>query len=164
MTITNFIDQLKESERVWFYGFTKQLNHDQLLDLKNLLSAFTEQWKSHGKQVKGKGMLIDDTLIAITVDNGFMEASGCSIDSSVQVIKEITEKYSLDTFDRLKIGVLQSGKIKYLRENQVKVQLKEEGLSLHSLYLDETVVMGSRKKELLKPIADSWMLKRMSIG
>ena len=41
------------------------------------------------------------------VDEGFNEISGCGIDKSVKLVKEIEQATDLNLFDRLKIQILE---------------------------------------------------------
>ncbi|EPR65952.1 hypothetical protein ADICYQ_5097 [Cyclobacterium qasimii M12-11B] len=93
-----------------------------------------------------------DQFIILSVDQSQMGASGCSIDSSVRVIREIEVK--------LNINLLDSGKVAYLEGENVKVAFLPE--------IKNHVVEGSLKSnsKMFNPsvnkiadLNDKWLIE-----
>ena len=61
----------------------------------------TVHWKSHGAKLDATGILINNQLIVLSVDDNSLGASGCSIDSSVKFIKELGTELKVDFFNRM---------------------------------------------------------------
>ena len=61
----------------------------------------TVHWKSHGAKLDASGILINNQLIVLSVDDNSLGASGCSIDSSVKFIKELGTELKVDFFNRM---------------------------------------------------------------
>ena len=91
--LTSF-DQLDTSSKVWVYQSTSELTTDQTVTIKELLTDFVTQWNSHGADVTGAFDLLYDRFIILAADDR-NSVSGCSIDSSVSVIREIETKLNL---------------------------------------------------------------------
>ena len=58
-------------------------------------------WKSHGAKLNATGILLHNKIIALSVDDSSLGASGCSIDSSVKFIKELGAELKVDFFNRM---------------------------------------------------------------
>lgn len=161
MSPQNFVNRLTENHKIWFYGFSKKLKEAEIIDIEKMLEAFVEQWTSHGKPVKAKSYLVGKQLIVFTVDNSFLEASGCSIDSSVNLIREINSKYHLDIFNRLKLGVLVKGQLEYFTPTQIREEIISGNLSEQSLCVNEQIVNSSDHKNMIIPINQSWLSNQL---
>lgn len=86
-----------ESSRVWVYGFNHSLSPEQKKIVRAKLEEFKSNWQYHGKAVNGDYEIIDDQFVILTTNDGI---SGCSIDSSVAVFKELKLTHGLDALDQ----------------------------------------------------------------
>ena len=71
--------------------------------MEQLIEGFVEKWEAHKQSVKGFGGIFYKRFIVLMADESVAEVSGCSIDGSVRLIKEIEQAFDLNFFDRLKI-------------------------------------------------------------
>jgi len=94
---------LPDSSRVWVYAASRPLTKDDKAIAENLLNRFISQWATHGSAMTAGACVLFDRFLVIAADEQKMAASGCSIDSSVRVIKEIGQTISVDFFDRLNV-------------------------------------------------------------
>lgn len=85
--------------RLWIYAFNRKLNPGELTLVHSMLRNFVDEWKSHQVDVRGAFEILYDqfVLIAGESSNGI---SGCSIDSSVSVLKMLKTQNGLDALDR----------------------------------------------------------------
>ncbi len=97
-------DSLEDSARVWVYQSGRKITETEKNTISEMLSAFTEQWAAHGNLLKTSFKIFRDQFIVLAADESFNEASGCSIDGAVRVIKEIDQQYNLNLFDRTKVA------------------------------------------------------------
>lgn len=88
---------LPDDSRVWIYGFDKKLKPDEVILVNNRLQQFVETWKVHGSSVAGGFELLEDQFILIATNDA---VSGCSIDSSVAVFKELKQLHGLDALNQ----------------------------------------------------------------
>ena len=63
--------------------------------------------------------MLKDHFIIFGVDEKQIAASGCSIDSSVKLMKEIGEKFTIDFFDRLKLIIEKDSEMKVISFSQL---------------------------------------------
>lgn len=110
----NFSPQSK----VWIYQSNRQFSQAETQEIQQQLDDFTAQWKAHGHQLQAKALIPYGFFIVLIVDETLANVTGCSIDSSVKVIKEIEATYQVDLFNRFNMA--------YKIGDQVYVNSKED--------------------------------------
>ncbi len=99
MTIS--YNQLSPQARVWVYMANRTLDHAETTQIQQLLDQFVAQWTVHGEPIAGYAQVCHRAFIVLMTD---APLSGCSIDSSVRVLKTIEQQCGLRLFDRLNIA------------------------------------------------------------
>lgn len=97
-------DTLENTARIWIYQSERKFTEAEKQAISGTLSAFTETWAAHGDPLKTSFKIFYDQFIVLAADESFNEASGCSIDGSVRVMKQIDEQYKLNLFDRTNVA------------------------------------------------------------
>ena len=100
---------LPASSRVWVYQANRVLDDTELKKIEDILINFVSRWQSHGAELTASFKIMYQRFIILAVDNTTNLPSGCSIDSSVAVLKEIEEVFNVDLFDRMQIPFLEEG-------------------------------------------------------
>jgi len=107
--------------------------------------------------LKAKAEIIHNFFIVITVDETASNVTGCSIDASVRVLKEIETQYNLDLFNRFNMA--------YMVDNKVFSLNKEDFETLVSIkkITPDTIVFNNMVQTLEEfetkwqvPFAQSW--------
>ena len=100
------IENFSPSSRVWYYLADRTFDETESDYIQNRLDEFVnDSWKSHGAKLSATGILLNNQLIALSVDDSSLGASGCSIDSSVKFIKELGAELKIDFFNRMYVLV-----------------------------------------------------------
>jgi hypothetical protein len=97
--------------RVWVYQSDREFTDKEVEAIQQRLNVFTEQWKAHGHQLDAKAEVIYNFFIVITVDEGAANVTGCSIDSSIRIIREIEQAFHVDLLNRFNMGYKIDGKV-----------------------------------------------------
>jgi len=143
--------------RVWVYQSNREFSASEVTEIQEKLNAFTAQWQAHGHQLKAKAEIIHNFFIVITVDETASNVTGCSIDASVRVLKEIETQYNLDLFNRFNMA--------YMIDNKVFSLNKEDFETLVSIkkITPDTIVFNNMVQTLEEfetkwqvPFAQSW--------
>ncbi|GGC63146.1 hypothetical protein GCM10011387_15940 [Pedobacter quisquiliarum] len=143
--------------RVWVYQSNREFSASEVTEIQEKLNAFTAQWQAHGHQLKAKAEIIHNFFIVITVDETASNVTGCSIDASVRVLKEIETQYNLDLFNRFNMA--------YMVDNKVFSLNKEDFETLVSIkkITPDTIVFNNMVQTLEEfetkwqvPFAQSW--------
>lgn len=90
--------------KVWIYQSNRAFTNAEVAIIQQKLDIFTSEWKAHGQQLKAKAEILYQFFIVFTVDELAAGVTGCSIDASVHMIKEIENEFNVDLFDRFNIA------------------------------------------------------------
>ena len=98
-------------ERIWIYQADRQLTAADKAKILDKLELFTADWKAHGRPLAAKAEVRYDRFIILMVDDAIAPPTGCSIDKSVYLLKEIEQETGLNLFDRLQLAYRKDGEI-----------------------------------------------------
>jgi hypothetical protein len=115
-------DSLPDHARIWIYQSDRKFNSTEADIISQTLSSFTQQWEVHGQPMKASFKLYYDQFIILAADEGYNEASGCSIDGSVRLLKQLGTRLSLDFFDRNGIAFKNADQIFLIPMPELKTQ------------------------------------------
>jgi hypothetical protein len=102
-------EELPEDARVWIYQANRNLTETEKRKIEDVLTSFVSGWKAHGAELSASFKIAYQRFIVIAVDTNTNLPSGCSIDSSVAVLKEIEKAFAIDLFNRTDIPFLEEG-------------------------------------------------------
>ncbi len=100
MTTTNISSKAK----VWIYQSSTEFTEDQRTHIQVKISNFVSQWQSHGDKVEGCFDIVDNRFLVIIADESEVMVTGCSIDSSVRVMKELEQELSIQLLDKSQVA------------------------------------------------------------
>jgi hypothetical protein len=100
----NLID-LNPNSKLWLYASDRKLSQTEIEWLNENLKKFAKDWSSHGSSLEASASVINPYFIAFAVDLSKENASGCSIDKSVKLVKELGQELNIDFFNRLKVWI-----------------------------------------------------------
>jgi len=99
---SKLIQDFSPTSRIWYYLADRTFDGTESDYIQSKIDEFvTVHWKSHGAKLNATGILLHNQLIALSVDDNSFGASGCSIDSSVKLIKELGTELKVDFFNRM---------------------------------------------------------------
>jgi hypothetical protein len=150
--------EISENSRVWIYQANRTFNSEEEKHILQKLAGFTSQWQAHGHQLTALAEIRYHRFIVLMVDESKVGASGCSIDTSVHLLKEIERQFNVSLFDRFNIAYRPApGEIDSCSRNEF------EKLLVSGLITENTIVFNNliqTVKELNSkwevPLKDSW--------
>ena len=108
--------------------------------------------------MKSSYQLLHDKFLVISVDEGFNQASGCSIDASVALIRELESKLSLNFFDRTKVAFLLNGEIFQSSMNDIKQLISDGKINSDTITFNNLVAnIDEFHKSWKVPAGESWL-------
>jgi hypothetical protein len=147
--------------RVWVYQSNRIFSLAEALEIEEILSGFTSEWKSHGVQVKGAAYLFFGQFIVLLADETATGVSGCSTDSSVRLIKDIEQRYAVNLFDRLSLAFVVKDKVQLLPLSQLQYAISNNFITPDTLYFNNLVQTRSElENNWIIPAKDSWLADR----
>lgn len=149
---------LEECDKLWIYQANRPLTPADLDVLHKRLAAFVDGWSSHGKKLQGAYEIRHNRFILIGVNEAQASASGCSIDSSVSIIKELERELTISLLDKTKIAFDINGAIETVPFSKLKENVQAGKIHSKSLLFDNSINTGSALKNNWKiPASHSWM-------
>jgi hypothetical protein len=143
--------------KVWIYQSDRAFTTEEVTAIEQKLAEFTSQWKAHGDQLQAKAEVLHNFFLVFTVDEASAGVTGCSIDASVRVVKELEQQYDVDLFNRFNMA--------YLVEDNVVVANKEDFETLINIKAvgTKTIVFNNMVQTLADfeskwrvPFEESW--------
>ena len=145
-------ENMPKDAKIWIYQSDRPFDEQEKTWIISKLVAFCNQWNTHGAEMPSSFDLKYDQFIILSVDESQMGASGCSIDSSVRVLREIEVK--------LNINLLDSGKVAYLDGENVRVAFLPE-IKNHVVEgsLQSTSKMFNPSVDKIADLNDQWLIE-----
>lgn len=140
---------ISENSRVWIYQSDRVLTAEEQMQIQSILNDFTAQWLAHGNQLAAAAEIRNDRFIIISVDEQQAAATGCSISASVNVMKDMEQRFKINLFDRFNIA--------YRDQNQIRAVGREEFEQLvkTGVVTNETIVFNNLV-ETRKQLETNW--------
>ena len=155
-------NNLPDYSRVWIYASNQELNQEQCAEIQILLDGFAKGWTSHQMQLNATAAIMKSHFLVFMVDESTAEISGCGIDKSVQLVREIEQKTGISFFNRLNIQLETNSGILVLNKQQLAEALESGKVNENTLFFDNLV---QTKKDLManwmKPVKESWMWSKV---
>lgn len=149
---------LPPTARIWVFQSNRPFTSPEVRFIESRLRDFTEQWTVHGSALNTSFAVEHDRFIILAADESRQTASGCSIDSSVRVLKEIEQALGVNLFDRsvvtFKVGDRIEGiPLSDLKKNFTSGSLNEDTPTFNNLVNTK----AQYETEWLVPARDSWV-------
>src|SRR3978361_2025907 len=110
--------QFSEQSRVWIYQSDKELGDEQAKQLLDQLNNFATAWTAHNQQLKAKAEVRYNRFLILIVDESQAGASGCSIDKSVNFMKQLEQEFGINLFDRFNLAYRDGEEVKSVPRHQ----------------------------------------------
>src|SRR5690606_2667755 len=143
--------------RVWIYQSNRLFTAEELNSLHQKLNAFTGGWTAHNQQLKAGYEIRYNSFIILIVDETQANASGCSIDKSTHLMKEIEQELNVKLFDRFQLAWKDGDEIKITDRDNFEKLINEGKIN------KETTVFNNMVNSLEQlntswevPLKDSW--------
>ena len=153
-------ETLPNSARVWIYQSNRKLTDAEVINISDNLVNFTNDWAAHNQKLNSSFVIKYNYFIVLAVDENVVNASGCSIDSSVNTIKKIEKEYNLSFFDRTNLAFLIEDEVQIIKLNQIENEIKSKKINTRSIFFNN---LAKNVKELsenwLQPAYDTWLNK-----
>jgi len=156
-------ETLEDSARIWIYQSSRKFTETEKSTISTTLEAFTHSWVAHGNPLKTSFAILYDQFIVLATDENFNEASGCSIDSSVRVIRQLDQQFSLGLFDRTKIGFLKGEQLEMIPLNELPNALTEGRWKQDSMVFNNVLsTKGQLTNGWIVPANQTWLKRYLT--
>ena len=152
--------KMPDDSRIWIYQSNRDFNESEIGVINDKTISFLDNWQAHGKDLECSYSIIDKRFIIIAVNESVNPIGGCSIDFSLQLIKDISNTIGVDLLNRLVVNCKLDNTIESLSLSDLKNKIKD------GVFSPETIIFNTAinsKSELLNnfeiDIRSSWLSK-----
>lgn len=121
--------QMPPNAKVWIYASDKIINSSQIETINQMAVPFIQNWTAHQNQLKAEFAVLYHCFLVFMVDEGFNEISGCGIDKSVKLMKEIEQATGHNFFNRLKIQTIENQNINIYSKTEIVEEIENNNLA-----------------------------------
>ena len=151
---------MPDDSRIWIYQSNRDFNESEIGIINDKTTSFLDNWQAHGKDLECSYSIIDKRFIIIAVNESFNPIGGCSIDFSLQLIKDISNTIGIDLLNRLVVNLKIDNRLESLSLGDLKNKIKDGDFSPETIIFNTAI---NSKSELLNnfeiDIRSSWLSK-----
>ena len=153
------INTMPTTAKTWVYQANRAFSTDELTKIEALLTNFIENWNSHGQAIYGAFEIKFNQFIVLMADENKASVSGCSIDSSVAVIREIERQIGIDLLDKSKVAFLQENNtIELINFTEIKKAIQEAKVTAESKTFNNMLTtFGEYSQGWIIEAQNSWL-------
>ena len=156
-------EELNESSRLWIYQASRTFTDTEKKEIETQLHSFCDQWSAHGHPLKTSFKIEYQQFIILVADESYHLPSGCSIDSSVHVIKAIQEQTQIDFFDRTQIAFRIDDTVKLFSLSQLKQEFEIGTLNAETPAFNNLVATKAAfTKNWIAPAKATWISRYLT--
>ncbi len=150
-------ESLPPESKIWIYQSNRKLSEDEVVEIKSKVEEFLTDWAAHGTPLSASYQMLYNRFVIIAVDSEAHAPSGCSIDSSVQMIQEIEARFGIDLLDKMNVTFKLGEHIAHKPLAEFKKMAKEKAVSANTVVFNNLVNTIEEWEESWEvPAAESW--------
>jgi hypothetical protein len=159
------LSKLPANSRVWIYTADRTLTESEVSEIQMKLDAFTQSWTAHDVQLQAGTSILWNQVVLIAVNEAFHGISGCGIDKSVKVMKDLGEAYQINFFNRF-LALVKSGEsLLTFNKNDLQQAIDKGEVDEDSLVLNSLVqTFGQFAENNFISIHSFWMAPQLNFS
>lgn len=156
-------ETLPDFARIWLYQAERKLSTDEQDTISTRLRTFTNQWVAHSQPLRSSFLILHDQFVVLAVDESYSGASGCSIDSSVHIIRSLVDELQVDLFNRTKVAFWIEEEVKTLPLGGLAEEMDKGFWNANTIVFDTTIqTKGALKNEWMVQAGNSWLRRYLA--
>ncbi len=132
-------DLMPNTSRVWIYQANREFTPDEIGVLKSKIMLFLNGWKRHGDDLKASFLIKYNQFIVLLVDGSYNDVSGCSIDASVNLMKQLEDVFAIDLTNKLNISFKNHADINIVSLADFQNYVKQEKITSSTIVFNNMV-------------------------
>jgi hypothetical protein len=157
----NSIATIPATAKIWVYPAQRPFTPEELSYLQNTLTKFLTSWEAHGQSLTGTYRVIENQFLVLAVDEEIQSATGCSIDKSVALLKNIEQQLGLTLTDRSLVAYKnQSEPVQMIHFTKVKEAIGLGQITPETVIYNFSIVQyGQLSNDFALLAKNSWVSK-----
>lgn len=152
------VKSFSKTSRIWIYQASRLLSDEDVSFINNELMHFVDQWTAHDHALHANAWVNSKLFLCFMVDEEEVAASGCSIDKSVALVRQIGEQLNIDFFDRMTFAYKdEKEKVHLIHKSKLNAAYSNGDIDDNTLFFDTLIdKKGVFDVEFMKPLKESW--------
>lgn len=125
--------------RIWIYQADRRLTAAEVSEMDQVLSKFVASWKAHGASLNASYEIKYQLFVILKVDETLQEATGCSIDESVHLMKELEKHFGISLFNRQRVAYEDGDLVKDCSMAEFKTLVASSALNENTMVYNNTI-------------------------
>ncbi len=146
-------------EKVWIYLSDKPVEGELKQQITDAGNAFVMNWKAHDVPLSASFDIVHDRFLVVRVDETQYNASGCSIDKLLRLVKQLEADHGLQLLNRLLVAYDCEEGIKVSHASDFKALLQKGDITSETLVYDTAASDSVQYAVWKKPLKDTWLKK-----
>ena len=158
-------ENLPPDSRLWIYQAERVFTEAEAKVISDSLREFCSQWNAHENPLETSFLIKYNRFIILSVNENAAGASGCSIDGSVRVLKELSQRFNNDLFNRTRVAFLKEGEIKIYPTKELSALFEVGDLNASSVTFNNLVPdKASFDTKWETAVENTWLAKYLPKG
>lgn len=132
-------ENLPEESKIWIYQSSRKFLDAEVSDIEKDLVDFITNWAAHETSLEASFQIKYNRFIIIAVNQEVQQATGCSIDKSVEFIQQLEQKYNIDLLDKMNVAFKQGEFVTYKTLLEFKKLAKDKSVSENTIVFNNLV-------------------------
>ncbi len=155
----DFAKNFDEDSKIWIYQSNRDFTPIETAEIRQKLKTFASQWTSHDTPLMADADVFLNRFIVFTVNTDHSNASGCSIDKSVAIVRQLENEYNIQLFDRLNLAWKVKDEIHSAHYMQFIKLIEEGALNSDTIIFNNTIThLKELKTHWQIPAKESWLM------
>ena len=150
-------ENLPDESKIWIYQSNRKFSDEEFAEIDTSAQAFIENWAAHGTSLEASYQLKYNRFIIFAVNQEIQAATGCSIDTSVQFIQDLEQKYSVDLLDKMNVTFKVGEHIAHKTLIDFKKMAKDKAVTETTIVFNNLInTVGEWHEYWEVPAIESW--------
>ena len=130
---------LPPNSKIWVYQSDRNLSKIDVELIEKEVKVFLENWSSHNKEIESSFEVRYNRFLIIGLNENINSASGCSIDKSVNFIKNLQSILKVNFLNRLDVAYKIDNEINSISLLEFQNMIRENKLSKDSIVYNNMI-------------------------
>ena len=150
-------ENLPLESKIWIYQSNRKFSDEEMTEIETDLQAFLKDWAAHGTSLESSYELKYNRFIILAVNQEVQNATGCSIDASVEFIQSLENKYNVDLLDKMNVTFKLGEHIAHKPLIDFKKMVKDKAVTANTIVFNNLINNIQEFNESWEvPAIDSW--------
>ena len=154
----NILPNLPEDSRIWIYTSNREFKDEEITQIQEMMNNFISSWNVHGKKLQAGFEVLYNQFIVLAVNEDVASASGCSIDSSVAIMKSLEKQFNVSLLDKLNLAYhSKNNKIAVLPMFKFQQEMDNKNITEQTIVFNNLIeTLAELRTSWEVPLKDSW--------